>query len=98
MIAFFSSWTSITWVVVIGSSLVMISWIIIYSFIPANSNFFSNTDGFIDEVTVLFSNITFWATVVFSIMVALGESELWCYLKTDPNRRLLSASVPFQVL
>ncbi|KAG1769683.1 hypothetical protein EV702DRAFT_1250782 [Suillus placidus] len=48
-------WTSITWVVVIGSSLVMILWIAIYSFLPVNT-FFSNTDGFINEVEILFSN------------------------------------------
>ncbi|KAG1865472.1 hypothetical protein DFJ58DRAFT_911947 [Suillus subalutaceus] len=58
-------WTSITWVVGIGSSLVMLLWIVIYSFLPVNT-FFSNTDGFIDEVEILFSNVTFWATVVSS--------------------------------
>ncbi|KAG2740303.1 hypothetical protein P692DRAFT_20318274 [Suillus brevipes Sb2] len=36
-------WTPITWVVVIGSSLVMVLWIVIYSFLPVNT-FFSNTD------------------------------------------------------
>ena len=69
------SWTSITWVVVIGSSLVMILWIVIYSYVPAGDSFFSTTDDFVQEVDVLFSNITFWATVIFSMMVALGESE-----------------------
>jgi phospholipid-translocating ATPase len=70
------SWTSITWVVGIGSSLVMLLWIVIYSFLPVNT-FFSNTDGFIDEVEILFSNVTFWTTIVFSVLVALGESK-WC--------------------
>lgn len=52
-----------TWIVVIGSSLVMIAWIIIYSF-------FESSD-FNDEVTVLFGNVTFWATVVVSVVVSL---------------------------
>lgn len=55
----------ITWVVVIGSSLVMVAWIIIYSF-------FESSD-FNDEVTVLFGNVTFWATVVVSVTVSLGR-------------------------
>lgn len=59
----FCSWTVMTWIVVIGSSLVMIAWIIIYSF-------FESSD-FNDEVTVLFGNVTFWATVVVSVVVSL---------------------------
>lgn len=61
-----SSWTVITWIVVIGSSLVMVIWIIIYSF-------FESSD-FNDEVTVLFGNVTFWATVIVSVVVSLGRS------------------------
>jgi phospholipid-translocating ATPase len=53
-----------TWIVVIGSSLVMIAWIVIYSF-------FQSSD-FVDEVSVLFGEITFWATVLVSVSVALG--------------------------
>lgn len=68
----YPSWTFITWIVVIGSSLVMLLWVVIYSYLPPN-NFFSNTDSFVYEVEVLFSNITFWATVIFSVMVALGK-------------------------
>lgn len=74
-------WTSITWVVVIGSSLVMILWIVIYSFLPVNT-FFSNTDGFINEVDILFSNVTFWTTVVFSILVALAPRFLVKFFKS----------------
>lgn len=69
---FYPSWTFITWIVVIGSSLVMLLWVVIYSYLPAN-NFISSTGSFVDEMTVLFSNVTFWATVVFSVMVALGK-------------------------
>ena len=63
LITMFCSWTVMTWIVVIGSSLVMIAWIIIYSF-------FESSD-FNDEVTVLFGNVTFWATVVVSVVVSL---------------------------
>ncbi|KII85635.1 hypothetical protein PLICRDRAFT_115926 [Plicaturopsis crispa FD-325 SS-3] len=57
-------WTFITWIVVIGSSLVMVAWIIIYSFFPSSD--------FVDEVTVLFGEMTFWATVVVSVFIALA--------------------------
>lgn len=50
----------------------MLLWIVIYSYLPAN-NFFSTTGSFVYEVEVLFSNVTFWATVVFSVLVALGK-------------------------
>ncbi|KAG2094386.1 uncharacterized protein F5147DRAFT_819920 [Suillus discolor] len=50
------SWTSIAWVVSIGSSLVTVLWIVVYSFLPVNT--FSNTDAFIDEVDILFPNLT----------------------------------------
>ena len=46
----------------------MLLWVVIYSYLPAN--FFSTTASFVYEVEVLFNNITFWATVVFSVMVA----------------------------
>ncbi|KAI9573070.1 hypothetical protein HD554DRAFT_2058642 [Boletus coccyginus] len=69
-------WTLITWIVVIGSSLVMLLWIVIYSYLPAN-NFFSITGSFVYEVEVLFSNVTFWATVVFSVLVALAPRFLY---------------------
>ncbi|KAG1725617.1 phospholipid-transporting ATPase 1 [Suillus paluster] len=74
-------WTYITWIVVIGSSLVMILWIVIYSVLPVNT-FFSSTDGFIDEVEILFSNVTFWATVVFSVLVALAPRFLIKFFKS----------------
>ncbi|KIY47695.1 phospholipid-translocating P-type ATPase [Fistulina hepatica ATCC 64428] len=56
-------WTVITWLVVVGSSVVMLLWIVVYSF------FFSS--DFIDEVVILFGELTFWTTVVFSIVFAL---------------------------
>ena len=61
------SWTVITFVVVIGSSVVMLLWIVIYSF-------FLSSD-FIDEVVILFGELTFWTTVVFTVTVALSKSS-----------------------
>ena len=62
----FSSWTFLTWLVVVGSSVVMLLWIVIYSF-------FESSD-FNDEVVILFGNVPFWACVVISVVIALGES------------------------
>lgn len=61
----FSSWTVLTWIVVVGSSVVMLLWIVIYSF-------FESSD-FNDEVVILFGNVPFWASVVISVVIALGE-------------------------
>jgi phospholipid-translocating ATPase len=61
----FSSWTFLTWIVVVGSSFVMLLWIVIYSF-------FESSD-FNDEVVILFGNVPFWTSVVISIVVAVGE-------------------------
>ena len=58
------SWTVMTWIVVFGSSVVMLLWIVIYSFFLS--------DDFVDEVIILFGNIQFWATVLMSILIALG--------------------------
>lgn len=58
------SWTVITWIVVFGSSIVMVLWILIYSFFE--------TPNFNDEVIILFSEVSFWATVIASVVIALG--------------------------
>ena len=58
-------WTVITFVVVIGSSVVMLLWIVIYSF-------FDSPD-FYKEVTILFSAGIFWFTVSLAAAIALGE-------------------------
>ena len=63
----FSSWTFLTWLVVVGSSVVMLLWIVFYSF-------FRSSD-FNDEVVILFGNVPFWASVLISIVVALGKSH-----------------------
>jgi len=56
-----------TWIVVFGSTLVMLLWIVIFSF-------FQSSD-FVDEVVVLYGNITFWSTVLLSATVALGKPK-----------------------
>lgn len=55
-----------------GSSIVMLLWIVVFSF------FFSS--DFIDEVIVLFGGLTFWTTVLISVLIALGGSfhPVWC--------------------
>ena len=60
-----SSWTIITWVIIPGSSLVMLLWIVVYSF-------FESFD-FADEAQRLLGGPTFWVTVVLSIAIALRE-------------------------
>lgn len=59
------SWTFLTWIIIIGSSLIMLLWIVIYSF-------FESSD-FVDEIIVLCTNTTFWLTVLASVVIALGE-------------------------
>ncbi|KAH8107301.1 phospholipid-translocating P-type ATPase [Phellopilus nigrolimitatus] len=61
-------WTVITWIVVVGSSLIMIIWISVYSLF--------NSVDFNDEVLVLYGEITFWTTVILTIAVALGPHFL----------------------
>ena len=60
-----SSWTIITWVIIPGSSLVMLLWIVVYSF-------FESFD-FADEAQRLLGAANFWATVVLSVAIALRE-------------------------
>lgn len=58
------SWTIMTWIVVVGSTLVMLLWILVYSF-------FMSAD-FVDEVLILFGGVQFWATVLMTALLALG--------------------------
>jgi len=53
-----------TWVVVVGSSLVMMLWIVVFSFFPSND--------FVGEVTILFGTIYFWASVLLAATICLG--------------------------
>ncbi|KZV76767.1 phospholipid-translocating P-type ATPase [Peniophora sp. CONT] len=56
-------WTVITWVVLVGSNVVMLLWILIYSFFP--------TQNFYYEVETLYPSVIFWATVLLSVATAL---------------------------
>lgn len=56
-----------TFVVVLGSSIVMFLWIVIYSF-------FESSD-FVDEVVVLCGQSIFWFSVIISMVIALSESS-----------------------
>ncbi|KAL1740994.1 hypothetical protein HDZ31DRAFT_46374 [Schizophyllum fasciatum] len=67
-------WTVITFIVVIGSSVVMLLWILVYSFFMSND--------FIDEVIILFGELTFWTTVVFAVTVALIPRFVVKFCKT----------------
>ncbi|THH32200.1 hypothetical protein EUX98_g2001 [Antrodiella citrinella] len=57
-------WTAMAWIVIVGSTLVMLLWIVIYSF-------FESPDFYL-EVVVLFGNGIFWFTVVLSALIALA--------------------------
>ncbi|CCM05301.1 uncharacterized protein FIBRA_07515 [Fibroporia radiculosa] len=67
-------WTIITWIIVIGSSVVMMLWITIYSFFT--------TPNFNDEVIILFGEVSFWATVLISVVIALSPRFLVKFLKS----------------
>ncbi|KAF7377408.1 P-type phospholipid transporter [Mycena sanguinolenta] len=62
-------WTSLTWIVVFGSTIVMMAWIVIFSF------FFSS--DFIDEEQVLFGELTFWTTIVVTSLICLGAFPVY---------------------
>ncbi|KAF7303863.1 P-type phospholipid transporter [Mycena indigotica] len=67
-------WTVLTWIVVYGSTIVMMLWIVIFSF-------FYSVD-FIDEVVVLFGELTFWTTACFASTVALAPRFIIKYYMT----------------
>ncbi|CDO76204.1 hypothetical protein BN946_scf184819.g4 [Trametes cinnabarina] len=67
-------WTVITWIIVVGSSVVMLLWIAIYSAFPSID--------FVDEVVVLFGEVTFWASVLISVVIALGPRFLVKFVRT----------------
>ncbi|KAF5353971.1 hypothetical protein D9756_007010 [Leucocoprinus leucothites] len=67
-------WTIMTWIVVVGSTLVMLLWILVYSF-------FMSID-FVDEVLILFGGIQFWATVVITALLALAPRFVVKFVST----------------
>ncbi|KAE9382563.1 hypothetical protein BT96DRAFT_1010418 [Gymnopus androsaceus JB14] len=66
-------WTIIIWIVVFGS--MMLLWTTVYSF------FFSV--DFIDEVIILFGELTFWTTVMFSAAVALAPRYIVKFINSS---------------
>ena len=58
------SWTVITWIVVFGSSVVMLLWIVVFSF-------FESAD-FVNEVMILYGGLSFWTTVVITVAACLS--------------------------
>lgn len=66
MLTLLCSWTVITWVIVLGSSIIMFLWIVVYSF-------FESSD-FVDEVIVLCGQSIFWFSVISAVLIALSES------------------------
>jgi phospholipid-translocating ATPase len=59
------SWTIITWAIIPGSSLVMLVWIVLYSFFDSFE--------FLHEAQRLYGSIAFWATVVLTVAIALRK-------------------------
>jgi phospholipid-translocating ATPase len=62
----------ITWIVIIGSSVILMLWILVYSF-------FQSSD-FVNEVEILFSSMLFWATWILALVLALRTSDRLCVL------------------
>ncbi|KAK7023178.1 P-type phospholipid transporter [Favolaschia claudopus] len=67
-------WTVMTWIIVFGSTIVMMAWIVVFSF------FFSQ--DFIDEYQVLFGELTFWTTVVLTSLICLAPRFIIKYYAT----------------
>ncbi|KAG9090083.1 hypothetical protein FRC06_001230 [Ceratobasidium sp. 370] len=61
-------WTILTWIVTLGSMAVLLIWIAVYSQ-------FESVD-FNDEISILFSTMPFWGSVVLSICVAITPRYL----------------------
>ncbi|KAF8648400.1 hypothetical protein AX16_006309 [Volvariella volvacea WC 439] len=77
-------WTVITWIIIPGSSIVALLWVVIYSF------FFSS--DFIDEVVILYGNVTFWATVLMSVVIALAPRffvKFWTAVYTPLDKDII---------
>ncbi|KLO12310.1 phospholipid-translocating P-type ATPase [Schizopora paradoxa] len=68
-------WTIITWIVVVGSCLVSLIWIGIYSLF--------NTPDFNDELVVLYGSVIFWATVTLAIVAAIGPRYVVKFISTS---------------
>lgn len=58
-----------TWSVVVGSTVLMMLWVVVYSFFPISTILPSD---FVDEVEILFGTVSFWATVIVTVCICLG--------------------------
>ncbi|KAJ7749855.1 hypothetical protein B0H14DRAFT_438518 [Mycena olivaceomarginata] len=70
-------WTSLTWITVFGSTIVMLAWIVVFSFFPSVD--------FMNEVQVLFGELTFWTTVVVTSLICLAPRFIAKYYSTVYN-------------
>lgn len=87
-LTFSSSWTIITWVIIPGSSLVMLLWILLYSF-------FESFD-FEQEAQRLCGGVTFWGTVGLTVSIALREfAELLSSACSSPDSSVPRILVKF---
>ena len=59
-----NSWSFVTWIIVVGSNLLVLIWISVYSL--------STTPTFTNEVGELLSTVDFWATVLLTVVLAVG--------------------------
>lgn len=64
-----------TWFIVLGSSLVMIIWIPIYSLF--------DTVDFNYEGVILYGSVTFWATVLLTVAVAIGPRFMIRFIRSS---------------
>ncbi|KAF9044299.1 phospholipid-transporting ATPase 1 [Panaeolus papilionaceus] len=67
-------WTIMTWIVVVGSTVIMMLWIVIYSFFPS--------PDFMDEVIILFGTVSFWATTLVTSFICLAPRFIIKYWTT----------------
>jgi phospholipid-translocating ATPase len=65
------SWSIVTWFIVVGSNVVMLLWVAVYSLFT--------TSTFTSEFVELLGTIDFWASVILSVVLAVGM-----YLKPTP--------------
>lgn len=83
-----SSWTIITWVIIIGSSLVMFLWIVVYSFFE--------TFDFAQEAQRLCGGVTFWVTVGLTVSIALRAfTKLSSFAYSSPDSSVPRVLVKF---
>ena len=71
-----------------GSSIVMLLWILVYSFFPSFD--------FYLEVELLYGGVLFWVTIVLTVAVALRELDLIYFFEICLTDVSSSPSIPCQ--